>query len=77
MLRLGSISLTQFRNYVQQQFSFGEQIIGICGSNGSGKTNLLDAIYYLSFSKSYFARPDTHRMFTTGSPACVSKAITF
>jgi DNA replication and repair protein RecF len=62
MLRLGSISLTQFRNYVQQQFSFGEQIIGICGSNGSGKTNLLDAIYYLSFSKSYFARPDTQNV---------------
>jgi DNA replication and repair protein RecF len=62
MLRLGSISLTQFRNYVQQQFSFGERIIGICGSNGSGKTNLLDAIYYLSFSKSYFARPDTQNV---------------
>jgi DNA replication and repair protein RecF len=62
MLRLGSISLTQFRNYVQQPFSFSERIIGICGSNGSGKTNLLDAIYYLSFSKSYFARPDTQNV---------------
>ncbi len=58
MLRLHSISLVQFRNYLQQQFLFNERIVGICGLNGTGKTNLLDAIYYLSFSKSYFSRPD-------------------
>lgn len=62
MLRLGSISLTQFRNYVQQQFLFTERIVGICGSNGSGKTNLLDAVYYLSFSRSYFSRPDSQNV---------------
>jgi DNA replication and repair protein RecF len=43
-------------------FLLASRIIGICGSNGSGKTNLLDAIYYLSFSKSYFARPDTQNV---------------
>ena len=58
MLRLQTISLIQFRNYVEQSFSFSERIIGICGQNGTGKTNLLDAIYYLSFSRSYFSRPD-------------------
>ena len=58
MLRLQSISLVQFRNYEQQSFSFTERIVGICGLNGTGKTNLLDAVYYLSFSKSYFSRPD-------------------
>lgn len=62
MLRLGSISLTQFRNYVQQRFSFSERVVGICGMNGSGKTNLLDAVYYLSFSKSYFSRPDAQNV---------------
>ncbi len=58
MLRLQTISLVQFRNYVEQSFSFSERIIGICGQNGTGKTNLLDAVYYLSFSRSYFSRPD-------------------
>ncbi len=63
MLRLGSISLVQFRNYVQQQFSFTERIVGISGINGTGKTNLLDAVYYLSFSKSYFSRPDNQNVY--------------
>jgi DNA replication and repair protein RecF len=58
MLRLNKIHLTQFRNYVQHSFQFQERVVGICGQNGSGKTNLLDAIYWLSFSKSYFSRPD-------------------
>lgn len=62
MLRLHSILLVQFRNYVQQSFSFSERVVGICGLNGTGKTNLLDAIYYLSFSRSYFARPDSQNM---------------
>ncbi len=59
MLQLQNITLTQFRNYVQQSFHFEDRVIGICGKNGSGKTNLLDAIYYLSFSKSYFSRADS------------------
>ncbi|GAC1440779.1 MAG: DNA replication and repair protein RecF [Sediminibacterium sp.] len=62
MFRLRSISLTQFRNYVQQSFSFSERIVGISGLNGTGKTNLLDAIYYLSFSRSYFSRPDSQNV---------------
>ena len=32
--------------------------MGICGNNGVGKTNLLDAIYYLCFTKSYFSKSD-------------------
>ncbi|SFP65438.1 DNA replication/repair protein RecF [Parafilimonas terrae] len=52
------IALTQFRNYRFESFNFNENIIGIYGQNGSGKTNLLDAIYYLCFTKSSFNRPD-------------------
>jgi DNA replication and repair protein RecF len=36
--------------------------MGICGPNGSGKTNLLDAVYYLGFSRSYFSRPDSQQV---------------
>jgi DNA replication and repair protein RecF len=58
MLRLNQIELIQFRNYLNQGFLFHERVIGICGKNGTGKTNLLDAIHYLSFAKSYFSRAD-------------------
>ena len=56
LLKLHSISITQFKNYSNRSFQFNERIIGICGNNGVGKTNLLDAIHYLCFTKSYFTR---------------------
>ncbi len=59
VLFLQSITLYQFRNYLHRSFTFSERITGICGLNGTGKTNLLDAIYYLSFTKSYFSRSDS------------------
>ncbi len=58
MLRLKKLSIYQFKNYISQSFYFDEKIIGITGNNGTGKTNLLDAIYYLCFTKSYFNRTD-------------------
>lgn len=36
----------------------------MCGKNGAGKTNLLDAIYYLCFTKSYFTRSDAQSVLT-------------
>jgi DNA replication and repair protein RecF len=59
MIFTKDISLTQFRNYLSRRFYFNEKIIGISGTNGSGKTNLLDALYFLCFTKSYFSKPDT------------------
>ena len=58
MISFTDITLTQFRNYDFQKFVFEKKIVGIYGENGTGKTNLLDAVYYLCFTKSYFNRPD-------------------
>lgn len=62
MLNLNNISLTQFKNYQTRSFPFTERIVGICGANGVGKTNLLDAIYYCCFTKSYFTRSDSQNI---------------
>ena len=58
MLRLNAINITHFKNYHSQEFKFTRNVVGICGMNGKGKTNLLDAIYYCCFTKSYFAGTD-------------------
>ncbi len=59
MLRLQKIIITHFKNYNITQFDFNGKVTGICGLNGRGKTNLLDAIYYCCFTKSYFTGSDS------------------
>lgn len=62
MSTLQSIALTQFRNFSHAHFSFNSKVVGITGLNGIGKTNLLDAIYYLCFTKSYFQSRDKNNV---------------
>lgn len=64
LLHLNNISLLQFKNYMVSSFPFTERIVGICGKNGIGKTNLLDAIYYTCFTKSYFTKTDVQNVRT-------------
>lgn len=45
--------MQNFRNIALQELSFSPKINCITGNNGEGKTNLCDAIYYLSMTKSY------------------------
>ena len=51
---LQKLSLVNFKNIESQTFDFQKKINCFVGNNGIGKTNVLDAIYYLSFAKSYF-----------------------
>jgi DNA replication and repair protein RecF len=51
---LNTLSLVNYKNFEQQNFEFDTKINCFVGSNGVGKTNALDAIYHLSFGKSYF-----------------------
>ena len=58
MPTLRKIVVQDFRNIVLQELSFSPNVNCISGNNGEGKTNLLDAIYYLSMTKSAFPAPD-------------------
>ncbi len=51
---LKSLSLLNYKNFDNKSFIFNDKINCIVGNNGIGKTNVLDAIYHLSFGKSYF-----------------------
>lgn len=55
---LEKIVISDFRNIALQELEFSPNINCISGNNGEGKTNLLDAIYYLSMTKSAFAASD-------------------
>ena len=52
-MHLKNISLLHFKNHADLQLDFSPEINVFVGDNGIGKTNLLDAIYYLSFCKSF------------------------
>lgn len=51
---LKSLSLLNYKNFDAQTFDFNSKINCFVGNNGVGKTTVLDAIYHLSFGKSYF-----------------------
>ena len=55
---LEKIVIADFRNIELQEIEFSPNVNCISGNNGEGKTNLLDAIYYLSMTKSAFATSD-------------------
>ena len=57
---LKNIKLANFKNYEDASFDFHPNVNGIVGANGSGKTNLLDAVHYLSFTKSFFVSQDKY-----------------
>lgn len=57
-MRLGKLSLLNFKNITEGEIIPCEGINCIVGSNGAGKTNVVDAIHYLSMSKSSLAMTD-------------------
>ncbi|MBQ9639423.1 MAG: DNA replication/repair protein RecF [Bacteroidales bacterium] len=59
---LERLQLNNFKNYVEADLHFSHNVNCLVGNNGMGKTNLIDAIYYLSFCKSYFNAVDSQNI---------------
>ena len=57
-MHLEKLTLYNFTNYEDAAVEFSPEVNCLFGLNGSGKTNLLDAIYYLSLTKSASAASD-------------------
>lgn len=55
---LAALRLHDFRNFAEQALEFPPQGAAILGDNGQGKTNLLEAIYYLEIFRSFRGAPD-------------------
>lgn len=59
---LKKITLVNFKSYDEAELSFIDGANAFTGNNGAGKTNLLDAIHYLSLCKSYFNPIDSQQI---------------
>ncbi len=56
---LESLNILNYRNIREASLEFGDKLNCFVGLNGQGKTNVLDAIYLLSFAKSAFTSQDS------------------
>lgn len=61
-MQLQRLSLINFKNYEQAELVLDHSFNAFVGDNGSGKTNLLDAIHYLSLCKSFFNSIDSQQI---------------
>ena len=52
-MRALELELYNFRNYINEKISFGDEVNIIHGDNGMGKTNILEAVYYFSYGRSF------------------------
>ena len=64
------LSMLNFKNIEEAELSFSPKMNYLFGNNGMGKTNLLDALYYLSFCKSHGNLPD-HQLIRYEADFCV------
>lgn len=58
-MHLESLRLNNFKNVANKEYTFSSKINAFVGNNGTGKTNTLDAIYYLCFCKSFLNYKDS------------------
>jgi DNA replication and repair protein RecF len=58
IMYIESLSVVNFKNLKDVQVEFSPKLNCLIGNNGAGKTNLMDAVYYLSFCKSFFTVVD-------------------
>lgn len=61
-MHLQQLSVINFKNYTEATLTLSDGVNAFLGDNGAGKTNLLDAIHYLTLCKSYFNPIDSQQI---------------
>lgn len=61
---INNLKLINFKNHIERNFDFSPQINCFVGNNGVGKTNILDALHYLSVAKSFLGNKDLNNIKT-------------
>ena len=61
-MTINKLTLYNFKNHSEKKFEFSPQINCFVGNNGAGKTNILDALHYLSVGKSFLGNTDTNNI---------------
>ncbi|KIA88437.1 DNA replication/repair protein RecF [Kaistella jeonii] len=59
-----TLKILNFKNHQERNFAFSAQINCFVGDNGVGKTNILDALHYLSMAKSFLGNTDLNNIKT-------------
>jgi len=62
-MHLHRLILTDFKNIRSADITLSKSVNCFSGNNGAGKTNVLDAIHYLSMTRSYFGQTDSNAIF--------------
>ncbi len=58
-MRLEALEIVNFKNIPESSLEFSEGVNCFVGSNGMGKSNLLEAVYYLAMIRSFLGLPDS------------------
>jgi len=67
-MQLKQLSIVNYKNIAEEELNFSDKVNCLIGDNGMGKTNVLDAIYYLSLCRSFAPQPDNSSVIRHGEP---------
>lgn len=74
-MKITKLKLVNFRNYDNEEFTFSKTRNFLIGNNGSGKTNIVEAIYYLALTKSFRTNNDLSLIKENKDSFCIEAKI--
>ena len=73
-MTLDTATIVNYKNIAEARLEFSPKLNCLIGNNGQGKTNVLDAIYYLSMCRSFASTGDNSAVIRHGEPYMMLQA---